>query len=428
MSDLSSMKQLLDGVDVEWMALGDIGEFIRGNGMQKKDFSNEGFPAIHYGQIFTRYGLSADKTFTYVPEQLAKKLKKANKNDLLLATTSENDEDVVKPLAWLGEEIAISGDMMLFRHSQNAKYLAYYFQTTVFQKQKKKHISGAKVRRVSKDSLAKMYVPIPSPKDHKRSLEIQTEIVRILDTFSSLTQSLKKELTEELATRQEQYNYYRDQLLSFNDGEFEWKMLGAVSNLITKGTTPKVFSETGINFIKLESFHNNRIRPEKLMYISPLVHEKELKRSRLEENDILFAIAGATIGKCAIVEKNILPANTNQALAIIRLDGSVDTKYVYHFMQTSVMKDYIAKFNKTSAQPNLNLKQMSDFRVPIPFPKDLKKSLAEQKRIASVLDRLEMQIRAINENLPREIELRQKQYEYYRDLLLSFPKSEKAEV
>lgn len=98
MSEFSLMEKLLDGVVVEWKPLGDVGTFIRGNGMQKKDFTESGFPAIHYGQIYTRYGLSATKTFTFVSEAHAKSLRKARTNDLLLATTSENDEDVVKPL------------------------------------------------------------------------------------------------------------------------------------------------------------------------------------------------------------------------------------------------------------------------------------------------------------------------------------------
>ncbi len=112
MSHLSYMEKLLDGVEVVWLPLGEIGQFIRGNGLQKKDFIETGFPAIHYGQIYTKYGLSADETFTYISEELAKKLRKAERNDLLLATTSENDDDVVKPLAWLGNQSAISGDMI----------------------------------------------------------------------------------------------------------------------------------------------------------------------------------------------------------------------------------------------------------------------------------------------------------------------------
>ncbi len=204
-----------DEGDVEWRALGKIGEFIRGSGMQKKDFVGVGFPAIHYGQIYTRYGLSADKTLIYVPEELANRLKIAQKNDLLLATTSENDEDVVKPLAWLGEQVAISGDMMIFRHEQNVKYLAYFFQTDTFQRQKIKYITGTKVRRVSSGDLAKILVPIPYSNDPEKSLAAQARIVAILDKFDALINSITEGLPLEIKLRQKQYEYYRDLLFSF---------------------------------------------------------------------------------------------------------------------------------------------------------------------------------------------------------------------
>ena len=205
---MSYLEKLLKGVEVEWKSLGEVGEIVRGNGLQKKDFTDKGFPAVHYGQIFTRFGLCADKTFTYISEDFARKLKKARRNDLLIATTSENDKDVLKPLAWLGDETAISGDMMMFRHNQDVKFLAYYFQTTSFQKQKIKYITGAKVRRISKDSLAKMIIPIPP-------LEKQKQIVSILDKFDTLTNSISEGLPKEIELRKKQYEYYRDLLLSF---------------------------------------------------------------------------------------------------------------------------------------------------------------------------------------------------------------------
>ena len=212
--DKVSIKELLDGVEVEWKRLGEVGEVIRGNGMQKKDFIDNEFPAIHYGQIYTKYGLSANKTFTFVSKELSKKLKLARKNDLLIATTSENDEDVLKPIAWLGEEVAISGDMMLFRHNANVKYLAYYFSTEMFQKQKRKYITGTKVRRVSKNNIEKLQIPIPPPKKQK-------EIVAILDKFDTLTNSISEGLPREITLRQQQYEYYRELLLSFPKKEVE---------------------------------------------------------------------------------------------------------------------------------------------------------------------------------------------------------------
>ncbi len=197
---------------VEWKTLGEIGEFIRGNGIQKKDFVETGFPAIHYGQIFTRYGLSADKTFTYISDELSKKSRIADKNNLLIATTSENDTDLLKPVAWLGEKAAISGDMLLFRHNQNVKYLAYYFQTEAFQKQKIKYITGEKVRRVSGGNLERMTIPIPH-------LAEQARTVDILDKFDALTNSISEGLPREIKLRQQQYEYYRDLLLSFPKSE-----------------------------------------------------------------------------------------------------------------------------------------------------------------------------------------------------------------
>lgn len=425
MNEISCMKQLLGDADVEWMTLGDVGEFIRGNGMQKKDFSDEGFPAIHYGQIFTRYGLSADTTFTCVPEQLAKKLKKANKNDLLLATTSENDEDVVKPLAWLGEETAISGDMMLFRHCQNVKYLAYYFQTTAFQTQKKKYISGAKVRRVSKDSLAKMFVPIPSPKDPNRSLEIQAEIVRVLDTFSKLAQESTRELTQELTSRQKQCNYYRERLLRFDGKEVEVKSLGDIGSF-TYGYAAKAQETGDARFVRITDINNDgKLKPFEPKYVDIL---GENEKYLLRKNDLLMARTGATYGKTMIFEQDY-PAIYAGFLIKLNLDQEIiNPKYYWHFAQSSLFWEQANKLVSGGGQPQFNANALKQIRLPIPYSNDTKQSLIEQERIVTILDKLESSVSTIKENLSREIELRQKQYEYYRDLLLSFPKSEGAEV
>lgn len=293
MSELSYLEKLLDGAEVEWLPLGSIGHFIRGNGLQKKDFVESGFPAIHYGQIYTRYGLSADKTFTYILPELSSKLRKAKANDLLLATTSENDEDVVKPLAWLGSEAAISGDMMLFRHEQNVKYLAYCFQSEIFQTQKIKYITGAKVRRVSSNDLAKIIIPIPCPNNPEKSLAIQSEIVRILDKFTALT----AELTAELTARKKQYNYYRDQLLSFDEGEVEWKALGEIGQVrmckrILKAQTT---ADGDIPFYKIGTFGKS---PD--AYISRAVFEELKSNYNYPKTGEILISASGTIGRTVI--------------------------------------------------------------------------------------------------------------------------------
>lgn len=195
--------------EVELKKMSEVGTFIRGNGLQKKDFTKEGVGCIHYGQIYTHYGTSATETITYCSPELAAKLRKASKGDIVIATTSENVEDVCKAVAWLGEEdIAVSGDAFVYKHNQNSKYMAYLFQTADFLNYKKRKATGTKVIRLSGDAMGNYIAPIPS-------LEEQERIVSILDRFESLTTSLRAGLPAEIAVRGLQYEYYRDKLLTF---------------------------------------------------------------------------------------------------------------------------------------------------------------------------------------------------------------------
>ena len=197
------------GQEVEWKKMSEVGTFIRGNGLQKKDFTEEGVGCIHYGQLYTHYGTSATETITYCSSELAKKLRKAAKGDIVIATTSENVEDVCKAVAWLGEEeIAVSGDAFIYKHTQNPKYMAYLFQTASFFNYKKKKATGTKVIRLTGDAMGNYLAPIPS-------LEVQHRIVSILDRFESLTTSLQSGLPAEIAARRQQYEHYRDKLLTF---------------------------------------------------------------------------------------------------------------------------------------------------------------------------------------------------------------------
>ena len=194
---------------VIWMKMSEIGTFIRGNGLQKKDFTESGIPCIHYGQIYTHYGTFATKTKSYVSSEMAKKCKKAHCGDLVFATVSENIDDVCKCVAWLGnEEICISGDSLAFSHNQNPKYIAYYFQTYAFARYKRSRVTGTKVIRLHQSQLEQFEIPIPS-------LAEQARIVNILDKFERLVSDLVQGLPAEIAAVQEQYEYYRDKLLSF---------------------------------------------------------------------------------------------------------------------------------------------------------------------------------------------------------------------
>ena len=189
--------------------LGDIGSIVRGNGLQKRDFTEEGVGCIHYGQIYTKYGMATEKTISFVEESLAEKLRKVEKGNIIFAVTSENIEDLCKCVVWLGEEeIVTGGHTAILKHNQNSKFLAYYFQTEAFHSQKRKLATGTKVMDVTATKLEEILIPLPS-------LEEQQRIVDILDRFDRLCNDISEGLPAEIEARQKQYEYYREKLLNF---------------------------------------------------------------------------------------------------------------------------------------------------------------------------------------------------------------------
>ena len=194
---------------VQYKALREVATVSRGGSFQKKDFLPAGIPCIHYGQIYTKYGLFADSTFTFISRECAQRQKFAKKNDIVMAVTSENIDDVCKCVGWLGEvDIAVSGHSAIIHHNQNPKYLVYYFHSEAFFAQKRMLAHGTKVIEVTPDKLLDLMVPLPP-------IEVQNEIVKILDAYTSSTDTLMTKLTEELEACKKQYEYYRDALFSF---------------------------------------------------------------------------------------------------------------------------------------------------------------------------------------------------------------------
>lgn len=189
--------------------LGSICKFVRGNGLQKKDFTEIGKSVVHYGQIYTKYDFSVSETLSKTSEIVFKKLKKAQPNDLVMATTSENVEDIGKAIVWEGkEEIGISGDSYIIQTTQNSRYLNYWLRSTSFQTQKERKVTGTKVIRINSKDIEKFQIILPSLTEQKR-------IVSILDKFNILTHSLSEGLPKEIELRQKQYEYWREQLLNF---------------------------------------------------------------------------------------------------------------------------------------------------------------------------------------------------------------------
>lgn len=196
---------------VRWAALKEVGEFTRGRRFTNKDFAESGIPCIHYGEVYTHYGLSATETKSFVRPELAPSLRMAKPGDLIIAGTGENVEDIGKAVAWLGKgEVAVHDDCYIFRHSLNPKYAAHFFQSSQFNEQKVKHAAGAKMIRIPSKGLQKIRIPVPT-------LEAQARIVTILDKFDALTNDISNDLHAESAARRKQYEHYRDHLLTFQE-------------------------------------------------------------------------------------------------------------------------------------------------------------------------------------------------------------------
>ena len=178
---------------------------IKGNGVQKTDFVDNGIGCIHYGQIYTHYGPFTYTTNKFVSKEVFEKARKASKGDIVMTDTSENVEDICKSVAYLGEDdIAVSNHALIIKHEQNPKFLSYSTQTNSFFKQKQKCAYGVKVTGIKPDHLAKFRMFLPP-------LSEQQRIVSILDTFEASISNLEAQLEQ----RQKQYEYYRNQLLTF---------------------------------------------------------------------------------------------------------------------------------------------------------------------------------------------------------------------
>ncbi|WP_429871416.1 restriction endonuclease subunit S [Escherichia coli] len=413
MSELNYLEKLLDGVEVEWLPLGVLGELVRGNGLPKTDFTEAGIPAIHYGQIYTFYGLSTETTKSFVSQDTAKKLKKVNTGDVVITNTSENLDDVGKALVYLGKEQAVTGGhATIFKPNKGiiGKYFAYFTQTNSFFNEKRKYSKGTKVIDVSASDMAKITIPIPCPNNPEKSLAIQSEIVRILDKFTALT----AELTAELTARKKQYNYYRDQLLSFEEGEVEWKtLIDACDYVDYRGKTPRKTSE-GIFLVTAKNirmgFIDYTLSQE---FISKSDYSIVMRRGTAKIGDILIT----TEAPCGFVAQ---VDNENIALAqrVIKYrskDKNLSNSFLKHYLLGSQFQEKLMNTATGSTVKGIKGSKLHQLTVPIP-------SVNAQEKIVRILDKFDTLTNSITEGLPREIELRQKQYEYYRDLLFSFPK------
>ncbi|EMI5436383.1 restriction endonuclease subunit S [Proteus mirabilis] len=401
MRQLSYLKKLLDGIEVEWKVIDELASLRRGRVMSKGYFiDNIGEYPVYSSQTANNGEIGSIDTFDFDGEFVSWTTDGANAGTVFYRTGRFSITNVCGP-------IKINSEIPL-----NYKYLFYWLTIEA-----KKHVySGMGNPKLMSHQVGKIPVPIPCPNNPKKSLAIQSEIVRILDKFTALT----AELTAELTTRKKQYNYYRDRLLSFKEGEVEWKTLGDVTKKWYSGGTPTAGNPEYYVNGKIPWLRTQEVKFTDISATDVKITEAALKNSSakwIPKNCVIIAISGATAGRSAI---NKIPLTTNQHCGCLEIDSKKALyRYVFHWVSFNYES---IKVLGQGARGDLNSTIIKNFKLPIPYATNPEKSLQEQAKIVAVLDKFDALTNSISEGLPREIELRQKQYEYYRDLLFNFPK------
>ncbi|END4929207.1 restriction endonuclease subunit S [Escherichia coli] len=404
MSELSYLGKLLDGVEVEWKMLGEVIHSLKTGLNPRQNFSLNTLDAQGYyvtvREIQNGKVVFLDKTDRVNDRAL--KIINGRSNleagDILFSGTGTVGRIAVieeNPINWNIKEGVYT--IKPIKEKIAPRFLSYLLQSSKIVKDYSKKIVGNPVISLPMGDLKKLLIPIPCPDNPEKSLAIQSEIVRILDKFTALTAEITAEITAELNMRKKQYNYYRDQLLSFKEGEVEWKTLGEVAVIGTGNHDTQDAIEHG-KYI----FYARGREPLKLNVFD------------FDETAIITAGDGAGVGKVFHYAKGKYALH-QRAYRIVP-NAFMNPRFVYHYI-TAYFFTYIQKASVSSSVTSLRRPMFLKFPIPVP-PSE------EQARIVEILDKFDTLTNSITEGLPREIELRQKQYEYYRDLLFSFPKPE----
>ncbi|WP_449407312.1 restriction endonuclease subunit S [Microbacterium maritypicum] len=407
MSRIDELLAELAPEGVSLTPLGELGVFVRGNGLQKTDLTNAGFPAIHYGQVHTHYGIWADRTKSFTAPELAVKLRHAHPGDLVIATTSEDDAAVAKATAWLGTgDVAVSGDAYIYRHDLDPRFVSYFFASERFQEQKARFVTGTKVRRISSDDLSRIRIPVPPA-------NIQREIVRILDQFTQLEADLEAELEAELEARRRQYSFYLDDLFDRSASRMGYVSLGETGRF-ERGSAlqKKDLVDRGIPCIhygQVYTFYGISADTTRSFVSAEFARGKR----SLQTGDVFIATTSENeqdLGK-AVAWLGDGPAVASNDAYIYR--HSMDARYVSYFFASTLFQSQKRRYITGTKVKRLSSEALAKMQIPN-VPR------GEQEAIADQLDRFDTLVNDLSIGLPAELAARRSQYEYYRDKLLTF--------
>ena len=382
MSRLDELIEELCPEGVEYKTLGDIAtDIYRGSGITRNQVTEEGIPCVRYGEIYTEYGIWFDKCVSYTNESGISNRKYFEYGDLLFAITGESVEDIAKSCAYVGNEKCLAGgDIVVLKHNEDPKYLSYALSTSEARKQKSKGKIKSKVVHSSVPAIKEIKVPVPP-------LEVQREIVQILDKFTLLS----AELSAELSARRKQYEYYRNKMLTFTD-KTKKLPLSEIADVFRGDYITKKGSTVGNIPVILGG-------KEPAYYIDKANHDGEI---------VVIARSGVSAGFVSYWNE---PIYVTDGFGYEAKKDVVIPKYLYYALKRKEQE--LNDMKRGAGVPHVSGEKLAKVELSVP-------DLAIQKRLVEVLDNFESICNDLSIGLPAEIEARQKQYEYYRDLLLTF--------
>lgn len=405
MSSVNFLSKLLDGVAVEWTALGDERFVEVANAARrpvKASLRISGETPYYGANNIQDYvdGYTHDGEYVLIAEDGSASLENYSVQHATGKFWANNHVHVVRG-----------------KQGLNSKFLYHYLRVVDFIP----YLPNKDRSKLTKGEMIKIPIPIPCPENPKKSLKIQAEIVRILDNLTELTAELTADLAAELIARNRQYNQYRDHLLSFEKGDVEWKPLGEIGEFIRgKRFTKADFVEDGIPVIHYGEIYT-RYGAFAGQAFSQVREDLANSLRYAISGDVVIAGVGETVedvGKAVAWIGTERVAIHDDSYAFRH---PMNPKFVSYVMQTAAFIDEKAKHVSRGKVNRLLINGLQKVKIPVPFPDDADKSFAEQARIVAILDKFDALTNSIRVGLQREIELRQKKYEYYRNLLLSFP-------
>ncbi len=393
MSDLSYMDKLLDGVDVEWKTLGEVGKVRMCKRVLKHQTSDSGdIP-------FYKIGTFGKGPNAYINRDLFNEYKAKYSYPKIGEVLISASGTIGRTVIFDGREAYFQDSNIVWIENNESqilnKYLFYFYQVVNWNV-----AEGGTIKRLYNDNLRKIEIPIPS-------LDIQAEIIRILDAFTELT----AELTAELVVRKQQYTYYREQLLTFEEGKVEWKELGEVAEYSKTRISYELLNEK--NYVGVDNLLQDKAGKEESSHLPT-----QGNSTKYQDNDILIGNIRPYLKK--IWQANCIGGTNGDVLVIHPTDETIHPRYLYQILADDNFFNYNMQHAKGAKMPRGDKARIMEYKIPIP-------SLPEQERIVAILDKFNTLTTSLTEGLPREIALRQQQYEYYRELLLSFPKAEVAD-